>query len=121
MLMKRKWNSLYLYDGPAAYVRVSDAAVRIQQAIEAGRSAGMPKSEFRPRNRSWGSQMKIPPTIEPIAHISPYRRIDTSHPGRKRVITLDEWQASGSTREPDPAIYCYDARNRRWVLKEDVR
>jgi hypothetical protein len=33
--------------------------------------------------------MKIPPTIEPIAHISPYRRIDPSHPGRKRVITLD--------------------------------
>jgi hypothetical protein len=47
--------------------------------------------------------MKIPPTIEPIAHISPYRRIDPSHLGRKRVITLDEWKASGSTREPDPA------------------
>jgi hypothetical protein len=28
---------------------------------------------------TWGSQMKIPPTIEPIAHISPYRRIDPSH------------------------------------------
>src|SRR4029077_9885306 len=82
-----------------------------------GRSAGMPKSEFRPRNRSWGSQMKIPPTIEPIAHISPYRRIDPSHPGRKRVITLDEWQASGSTREPDPEIYRYDARNRLCVPK----
>jgi hypothetical protein len=54
-------------------------------------------------------------------HISPYRRIDPSHPGRKRVITLDEWQASGSTRKPDPAIYTYDARNRRWVLKEGVR
>jgi len=40
--------------------------------------------------------MKIPSAIEPIAHISPYRRIDPSHPGRKRVITLDEWQASGS-------------------------
>jgi hypothetical protein len=120
MLMKRKWDSLYLYDGPVAYVLVSDAAVRIHPAIEAGRSAGMPKSEFRPRNR-WGSQMKIPPTIEPIAHISPYRRIDPSHPGRRRVITLDEWQASGSTRTPDPEIYSYDARNRRWVLKEGVR
>ena len=65
--------------------------------------------------------MKIPPTIEPITHISPYRRIDPSRPGRKRVITLDEWQASGSTRKPDPAIYSYDARNRRWVLKEGVR
>jgi hypothetical protein len=49
--------------------------------------------------------MKIPP----IAHISPYRPIDPSHPGRKRVIRLDEWQASGSTRKPDPAIYSYDA------------
>ena len=65
--------------------------------------------------------MKIPPTIEPVAHISPYRRIDPLHPGRKRVITLEEWQASGSMRKPDPAIYSYDARNRRWVLKEDVR
>jgi hypothetical protein len=120
--MKRKWDfALYLYDGPVAYVLVSDAAVRIYQAIEAGRSVGMPKSDFRPRSRSWESQMKIPPTIEPIAHISPYRRIDPSHPGRKRVITLDEWRASGSTRKPDTAIYSYDARNQRWVLKEGVR
>jgi hypothetical protein len=89
---------------------------------KAGRSAGTPKSEFRPRNRSWGAQMKIPPTTSRSrTHISPYRRIDPSHPGRKRVITLDEWQASGSTRKPDPAIYSYDARNRRWVLKEGVR
>jgi hypothetical protein len=46
-----------------------------------------------------------------------------SRPQRHRphVITLDEWQASGSTREPDPAIYSYDERNRRWVLKEGVR
>jgi len=52
--MKRKWDSLYLYDSRIAYVLVSDAAVRIHRAIEAGRSAGMRKSEFRPRNRSWG-------------------------------------------------------------------
>ena len=50
-----------------------------------------------------------------------YRRIDPAHPGRKRVITQDEWQASGSTRKPDPAIYTYDAQNRCWVLKEGVR
>ena len=87
----------------------------------AGGNASMPKSEFRPRKPILGAQMKIPPTIEPIAHISPYRRIDPAHPGRKRVITLDEWQASGSKREPDPAIYSYDARNRRWVLNEGVR
>jgi len=38
--------------------------------------------------------MKIPPNIEPIAHVSPYRRIDPEHPGRKRIITLEEWVAS---------------------------
>jgi hypothetical protein len=59
--------------------------------------------------------MKIFPNIEPIAHISPYQRI---HPGRKRIITLKEWAASGAAREPDPAVYKYDAWNRRWVLKE---
>ena len=47
--------------------------------------------------------MKIPPNTEPIAHVSPYRRIDPERPGgRKRVITRDEWAASGATREPDP-------------------
>jgi len=65
--------------------------------------------------------MKIPPNIEPIAHVSPYRRIDPEHPGRKRIITLEEWVASRAAREPDPALYSYDARNRRWVLKEGVR
>ena len=64
--------------------------------------------------------MKFPPNIEPIAHISPYRRIDLDHPGRKRIITRDEWAASGAVREPDPALYSYDAPNRRWVLKEGV-
>jgi hypothetical protein len=118
--MKSEQDSLYLYDGPVACV-VRCGFAHPPGDRRAGRSAGLPESEFRPRNRSWGSQMKIPPTIEPIAHISPYRRIDPSHPGRKRVITLDEWQASGSTRKPDPAIYSYDARNRCWVLKEDVR
>jgi len=88
---------------------------------KAGRSAGNAEVGIPTTQPILGAQMKIPPTIEPIAHISPYRRIDPSHPGRKRVITLDEWKASGSTRKPDPAIYSYDARNRCWVLKEDVR
>jgi hypothetical protein len=88
---------------------------------KAGRSAGNAEVGIPTTQPILGAQMKIPPTIEPIAHISPYRRIDPSHPGRKRVITLDEWQASGNTRKPDPAIYSYDERNRRWVLKEDVR
>jgi hypothetical protein len=93
----------------------------IYQAIEGRQTCRHAEVGIRPRNRSWGSQMKIPPTIEPIEHISPYRRIDPSYPGRKRVITLDEWQASGSTRKPDPAIYSYDAQRRCWVLKEGVR
>jgi hypothetical protein len=46
--------------------------------------------------------------------------IDPEHPSRKRTITRDEWAASGPAREPDPALYSYDARNRRWVLKEGV-
>ena len=119
--MKRKWDrcTCTTAGSPAC-------SFQMRLCASTGRSRpaevqALPKSEFRPRNRSWGSQMKIPPTIEPIAHISPYRRIDPSHPGRKRVITLDEWRASGSTRKPDPAIYRYDERNRRWVLKEGVR
>jgi hypothetical protein len=65
--------------------------------------------------------MKISPHIEPIAHVSPYRRIDPERPGRKQIITRDEWAASGPAREPNPALYSYDARERRWVLKEGVR
>jgi hypothetical protein len=61
--------------------------------------------------------MKILPNIEPIAQISPYQRIDPEHPCRKRIITLDEWAAGGAAREPDPAVYKYDAWNRRWVLR----
>ena len=38
--------------------------------------------------------MKIPPNTEPIAHVSPYRRIDPEHPSRKRIITLEEWVAN---------------------------
>ena len=65
--------------------------------------------------------MKTPPNTAPIAHVSPYRRIDPERPGRrKQIITRDEWAASGAAREPDPALYSYDAQNRRWVLKEGV-
>ena len=40
--MKRKWEfPLYLYDGPVAYVLVTDAAERIHQAFETGRRAAM--------------------------------------------------------------------------------
>ena len=65
--------------------------------------------------------MKIRQNIEPITHISPYRRIDPERPGRKAIITVDEWLASGATREPDPAFYSYYTPSRRWVLKESVR
>ena len=93
----------------------------IHQAIEGRQTCRHAEVGIPTTQPILGVQMKIPPTIEPIAHISPYRRIDPSRPGRRRVITLDEWQASGSTRKPDPAIYSYDARSRRWVLKEGVR
>ena len=94
--------------------------MRIHQPIEGRQKCkhaevGIPTTQTDP-----GGADEDSPDYEPIAHISPYRRIDPSHPGRKRVITLDEWQASGSTRKPDPAIYSYDARNRRWVLKVEA-
>ena len=42
MLVKRKRDfPLYLYDGPVAYVLVTDAAERIHQAFEAGRRAAL--------------------------------------------------------------------------------
>ena len=52
---------------------------------------------------------------EPIAHRSPYRRVDLN--GRKRVITEDDI-ASGRAREPDPALYDLDSANFTWRLKE---
>jgi hypothetical protein len=61
----------------------------------------------------------IDPDAEPIAHVSPYRRIDPRHPGRKAVITRQEIFLSGS-REPDAAIYHYDYVRRHWILKEGV-
>jgi hypothetical protein len=57
--------------------------------------------------------MRILPNIEPIAHFPPYRRIDPERPSRERIITLEEWIASRAAREPDSALYSYDARNRR--------
>lgn len=43
--------------------------------------------------------------IEIVGHVSPYKRIDVSHPGRKLRITWAEWKASGSEREPDAEVY----------------
>jgi hypothetical protein len=44
---------------------------------------------------------------EAIGHVSPYKRIDPMHPGRKRVITkLDVM--NGVCREPDPDLYRYE-------------
>jgi hypothetical protein len=57
--------------------------------------------------------------IEPVGHISPYKRIDPSHPGRKPVITALELMQSGD-REPDPAIYRHDFSRAIWILKDDV-
>jgi hypothetical protein len=43
----------------------------------------------------------------PIAHVSPYRRIDPCHPGRKSVITMMEVLNNGG-KPPDAALYSYD-------------
>jgi hypothetical protein len=55
---------------------------------------------------------------EAIGHVSPYKRIDPMHPGRKRVITkLDVM--NGVCREPDPHLYRYEPfPSSRWVLKD---
>jgi hypothetical protein len=59
----------------------------------------------------------ITPDAEPIGHVSPYRRIDPSHPGRKRMITYLELMQSGD-REPDAAIYRHDLLRDCWILKD---
>jgi hypothetical protein len=71
MLMKRKWNfPLSLYDGSVAYVLVTDAAERIHQTFEAGRSAAM-------------AEVGIPttqPILEAADEDSPEHRADRSFP-----------------------------------------
>lgn len=52
----------------------------------------------------------------PVAHVSPYKRIDTMHPGRRAVVTLQDVQ-NGTVREPDLAAYSYDGYGRIWRLK----
>jgi hypothetical protein len=61
----------------------------------------------------------IPRNAVPIGHISPYRRIDPAHPGRKTVITLFELFRDGG-RAPDAAIYSYDLLREVWTLKDGV-
>lgn len=53
---------------------------------------------------------------KPIGHVPPYARIDTMHPGRKRVVTREEVE-NGLVREPDPEAYSYDGVG-IWTLKE---
>lgn len=50
-------------------------------------------------------------------HVSPYKRVDTMHPGRKEIITSDELARSGD-REPDPAVYRYDDAKGAFVMKD---
>jgi hypothetical protein len=61
----------------------------------------------------------IPGDIKPIGHISPYRRFDPNHPGRKDVMTQAEVDANGG-REPDPAIYVHQPMLGRYYLKESL-
>lgn len=55
----------------------------------------------------------------PLGHVSPYRRIDPAHPGRKAVITGLEVVQNGG-REPDAAIYRYNGITDTWYLKDGV-
>ena len=67
------------------------------------------------------------PEIIPIGHVSPYKKIDPSHPGRKGKITYEEWKASEAIREPDAEVYDKHthwteyAINIWWELKEKYR
>jgi hypothetical protein len=63
--------------------------------------------------------MRLSPDIAPIVHISPYRRIDPSHPGRKMLVTRDDINREGG-REPDLAVYHYNAILDRWTLKDGM-
>jgi hypothetical protein len=59
----------------------------------------------------------IAPDAMPIKSVSPYRRIDPMHPGRKAVITRLDLAQSGD-REPDPALYRYSPMADAWYLKD---
>lgn len=54
---------------------------------------------------------------QPIAHVSPYKRIDLMHPGRKAVITALDIANNGGLH-PDPAAYRYDPTRDCWILKD---
>jgi hypothetical protein len=57
--------------------------------------------------------------VDPVAHVSPYKRIDVLHPGRKPVITKQEVISSGN-REPDAEVYSYDFYRECWTLKDGM-
>ena len=63
--------------------------------------------------------IKLAPDVTPIAHVSPYRRIDPRYPSRKTIITMAEVMRDGS-RTPDPAIYQYDFLREVFTLKGGV-
>lgn len=58
----------------------------------------------------------IDPGAKPWRHDPPYKRIDTTRLGRRRVITLQDVQ-NKIVREPDPAAYSYDGFG-TWTLRE---
>lgn len=55
---------------------------------------------------------------DPISHVSPYKRIDINHPGRRTIITIEDIQ-SGACREPCAEAYRFDHVRYCWVLKEN--
>ena len=70
--------------------------------------------------------MKLPFDIDaaPVAHRSPYRRIDPAHPDRKAVMTRAEMvkkfdNGAGASLADVMALYCYDAEAGLFYLKEE--
>ena len=53
----------------------------------------------------------------PIDHVPPRRRIDITHPGRKRIIGLLD-VVNGVHRIPDAAAYRFDHQSDCWILKK---
>ena len=68
----------------------------------------------------------IDPDVEPMFNVSPYRRIDPMHPGRKARITQEEAikAVMAGGKGPDMAIYSFDMDAQTgemvYILKETL-
>jgi hypothetical protein len=62
----------------------------------------------------------IDPDVEPMFNVSPYRRIDPMHPGRKARISLEEAMRTvmEGGKEPDLGLYFFNGSD--YILKETM-